>query len=160
MHAMKDWYWVRKTGIQLFPHVQPALVLLGILLLIAGPLQAGEKTSPSTAVDGDYIAALGTADRFLQAWQAQDQEAGLLLLTDRAKRHASEERLSAFFASVPGTKQAYQLGQGKKLKAARYEFPVVLYESTATSAGWVHPRFSQIIVIRAGKDDWAIDKLP
>jgi hypothetical protein len=24
----------------------------------------------------------------------------------------------------------------------------------------VHPRFSQIVVVNTGKDDWAIDKLP
>ena len=36
----------------------------------------------ATTTDRDYVSALSAANRFLQAWQTQDHEAGLLLLTD------------------------------------------------------------------------------
>ena len=49
--------------------------------------------------DPGYISALSAANRFLQAWQNQDHETGLLMLTDDAKQHSSEEGLEAFFSS-------------------------------------------------------------
>ena len=75
--------------------------------------------------DRGYISALAAANRFLQAWQNQDHETGLLMLTDDAKQHSSEERMEAFFSS--GADAAYEIARGKKMKAGRYAFPVTLF---------------------------------
>ena len=77
------------------------------------------------------------------------------MLTDAAKQHCSEERLQEFFSA--GDNAAYEISRGRKLKTGRYAFAVGLVE---TSGAKVRRHFSEIIVIRAGKQDWAVDKLP
>jgi len=105
------------------------------------------------------VAALACANRFLTAWQTQDHETGILLLTDAAKHQISEDRLQAFFAPGSAIQQGYEISRGKKLKPGRYTFPVALFE-IGPDHKWVHPRFTQIIVVNSSKDDWAVDKLP
>jgi len=136
--------------------VRKAIVAVLFCLLWAGDLPAAHK-SPKTGAgaDSEYAAALSTANWFLHAWQNQDQEAGLLVLTDAAKQHNTQEGLESFFS--PGKGAAYEIGHGKKLKAGRYSFPVVLYQ---TKSGPPTSRRSQIVVSETGKDDWAVDKLP
>jgi hypothetical protein len=129
------------------------------LLVVNPSLSAKAKPSASTAADSDYVSALAAANRFLYAWQTQDHETGLLMLTDAAKHQTSEDRLQEFFSPGPGTQHAFEISQGKKLKAGRYTFPVALFGIREDQRG-IRPRFSQIIVIRTGKDDWAVDKLP
>ncbi len=141
----------------LAPAVRPMAHLLLVSLLLSLPLPAKTKPSASTA-DRDYISALAAANQFLHAWQAQDHEVGLLMLTDAAKQHTSEDRLQNFFSPASGTQQAFEIGRGKKLKPGRYSFPVALMETSPGHA--VHRRFSHITVTRAGKEDWAVDKLP
>jgi hypothetical protein len=133
--------------------------LLLCLLAVTPSLSAKANSSPSTAADPDYVSALAAANRFLHAWQNQDHETGLLMLTNAAKHYTSEDRLQQFFSLGPATQQAFEISRGKKLKPGRYAFPVALFEIREDQR-WIHPRFSQIIVIRTGKDDWAIDKLP
>jgi hypothetical protein len=117
-------------------------------------------SSPATASTPDpgYASALAAANRFLQAWQNQDHETGLLMLTDTAKQNSSQDRLEVFFAS--GRDAAYEITRGKKLKAGCYAFPVALFTSVAGMTDAARPQKSQIVVVRAGKDEWAIDKLP
>jgi hypothetical protein len=131
------------------------VMLLSFLVLGSGLVLARAKPKAGP-VDSDYVPALAAADRFLQAWQAQDQEDGLPMLTDGAKQHWSEERLQEFFSA--GESAAYQISGGKKLKAGRYAFPVGLLSSGVR--GQVRKRFSEIIVTRTGGQDWAVDKLP
>lgn len=114
----------------------------------------------STTTDPDYVSALAAANRFLHAWQTQDHETGLIMLTDVAKHQISEDRLLAFFSSGTGAQPAFEINRGKKLKAGRYSFPVVLFDAGSSARKSHSPRYSQIIVVRTGKDDWAIDKLP
>ena len=133
-----------------------AWVLLACLVLCL-PLPAKTKSSAATD-DREYVAALAAANQFLHAWQAQDHEAGLVMLSDATKQHTSEERLQSFFAPASGAQQAFELDRGKRLKPGRYSFPVVLLVSAPGRA--VHRRFSHIIVTRAGKEEWAVDKLP
>lgn len=141
----------------LAPGVRPIAYLLLACLVLCLPVPA--KTKPSaSAVDRDYISALAVANQFLHAWQAQDHEGGLVMLSDATKHHTSEERLQSFFAPASGTQQAFELNRGKRLKPGRYSFPVVLLETGPGRA--VHRRFSHIIVTRAGKEEWAVDKLP
>ena len=54
----------------------------------------GPDIHPSPAVpDRGYSSALAAANRFLQAWQNQDHETGLLMLTDVAKQDSSQDRM-------------------------------------------------------------------
>lgn len=109
----------------------------------------------------EYIAALGVANRFLNVWQTQDYEKGLLLLDDAAKHQMSEERLQGYFSPHPPAERACEIGRGVKLKDGRYSFPVALLEKLSGEVRKpVHPRTSHIIVSKAGKDDWVVDKLP
>jgi len=126
-------------------------------LLLALPFgTAFARTQVKAVADADYVSALSAANRFLAAWQTRDHEAGLLMLTDDAKKHTTEDRLGAFFSGNNG-QPAFLISTGKKISTGRYEFPVALMESSGHS---VHRRFSHISVIRTGKDEWAVDKLP
>jgi hypothetical protein len=137
-----------------------------IFLLLCPLTFAKKKNTPlpepphsATATDSDYVAALSAANHFLQAWQTQDHEAGLLLLTDFAKNVTSEDQLEKMLSPGTSTPRGYQIARGKKLNAGRYTFPVTLYEVTGPHKP-LRTRNSQIIVVHTGKDDWAIDKLP
>lgn len=132
--------------------MRKSLFLLMVLVCaLSSGLWAKSRAKSSTPLDRDYVSALGTANRFLQAWQAQDHESGLLMLTDNAKKLTSEEKLEQLFSS--GTPAGFEIGRGKRLKDGRYNFPVTLFVHS-------RPRTSQIIVIKSGKDDWAVDKAP
>jgi hypothetical protein len=112
--------------------------------------------------DRGYTSALAAANRFLQAWQSQDHETGLLMLTDDAKQHSSEEHMEMFFSSSSsgGTDGAYEIARGKKMKAGRYVFPVRLFPVHSDTTRFDHPQKSEIVVVRTGKDEWAVDRLP
>jgi hypothetical protein len=125
---------------------------------IAKTRHSTSSPAPAPTPDPGYASALAAANRFLQAWQNQDHETGLLMLTDTAKQGSSEDRLEVFFAS--GHDAAYEITRGKKLKAGCYAFPVALFTSPAGMSNGARPQRSQIVVVRAGKDEWAIDKLP
>jgi hypothetical protein len=127
----------------------------------AAPLSVRSKGSSASLVGQDYIIALATADHFLHAWQTQDAEAGILLLTDRLKLRTHEDVLQNFFSSSAYTRQSFEIGRGKKLRSGRYEFPVALFQKSSSETGKrAHPQASALVVVRAGKNDWAIDKLP
>jgi len=137
-----------------------------LLITLAQPLAlpAAPRTAParSATVGTDYASALATADRFLQAWQAGDVENGIVLLTGHAKEKVSREDLEAFFSG--SSPAAYEISRGKPLHRGRYEFPVMLLgcssaESTGKSSH-LRRRFSSLVVLRTGNNDWAIDKLP
>jgi hypothetical protein len=124
------------------------------------PSFVSAKTRPRRKPQPDvqYVSALSTANHFLQAWQAGDHEAGLLMLTDEAKRHTSVEHLENYFSPDPAIRRAYQIANGKKLHAGRYSFPVGLFEQGPDAPP--HTRYSQIIVRQIGKGDWAVETLP
>jgi len=142
--------------------VRPRLLILLGLLLLPVSLLAKKKVTPAPAhaasPSANYVAALGAADRFLHAWQTQDHEAGLLLITDHAKQQTSAERLEKFFAPDAVTTRAYHVARGKRLPPGAYAFPVALLEHTSTAQ--TRRRNSQLIVVQTGKDEWAVDKLP
>jgi hypothetical protein len=138
-----------------------AVPLIALSLALQASTVSIAKTkhaTPFPAPDTGYTSALATANRFLQAWQNQDHETGLLMLTDTAKQNSSEDRLEIFFSS--GHDAAYEIARGKKLKAGSYAFPVALFTSVTGAANAARPQKSEIVVVRAGKDEWAIDKLP
>jgi len=78
-----------------------------------------------------------------------------MMLTDAAREHASRDQLQAFFSSGPDA--AFEIRRGKRLSTEEYAFPVVLFD-IAKDAN--HPHASKIIIVKAGKEDWAVDRLP
>ncbi len=150
----------------------PAFPLLVFICVAVLSVTAGTKSKASLSFasrttatragaahsDPGYVSALAAANRFLQAWQNQDHETGLLMLTDDAKQHSSEDRMEAFFSS--GTDAAYEIARGKKTKTGHYIFPVTLFPVHSGATTPEHPQKSEIVVVRAGKDEWAIDRLP
>ena len=139
-----------------------AFLLLGVAFTALLTVSAGDKTQPSISFTARsepvYISALAAANRFLQAWKNQDHETGLLMLTDAAKQQSSEDRLESFFSSGPDA--AYEIARGRKLKGGSYAFPVALFASHSATTKSSHRQRSEIIVVRAGNNEWAIDKLP
>lgn len=81
-----------------------------------------------------------------------------MMLTDAAKNQTSADKLERYFSTEATIPRAYQITRGKKLKTGRYTFPVALLEIKA--GGALRTRNSQLIVVQAGKDEWAVDKLP
>jgi hypothetical protein len=137
-----------------------AFLLIAFLLAssFSTSVAAKKRSSTLSAPDPEYTPALAAANRFLQAWQNQDHETGLLMLTDIAKQNSSQDRMELFFSS--GRDAAYEIARGKKLKAGRYAFPVALFAFRSDANKPCRPQRSEIVVVRAGRDEWAIDKLP
>jgi hypothetical protein len=135
-----------------------ALALLAMSFLPPSSLARsnGSQTAP---VDQNYVSALATADRFLHAWQTQDEESGILMLTDRARQHTSEEALQGFFTSGVVTRDGFEIGRGRKLRLNCYEFPVALFQKSSPHHKWVQPQSSTLVVVKSGSE-WAIDRLP
>ena len=130
---------------------------LCLLALLSAPLAARRRV-PAASVDTDYILALSAANHFLHAWQTSDQETGILMLTNRIKQKTSEDALSDFFSSDSSRPQSFEIERGRRLAPGRYKFPVTLFHNPANRQG--NPRSSALVVVHAGKDDWAIDRLP
>jgi hypothetical protein len=139
----------------LFSFFACALVLLRPL---CSPARSRTAAASSIA-DQEYVSALGGANTFLHAWQSQDHETSLLMLTETAKHNLSEDRLQGFFSPGSSTQRSYEISRGKKLAAGRFEFPVALFELDSAHK-WTHPRFSQIVMLKTGKQEWSVDKLP
>jgi hypothetical protein len=140
-------------------HLAFPLIVLSLAWLLSTSAAGRNKHAPSLAVpDRGYASALAAANRFLQAWQNQDRETGLLMLTDIAKQNSSADRLEIFFSS--GYDAAYEIARGKKLKAGRYAFPVTLFTSHSGTTKAGRPQRSEIVVVLAGKHEWVVDKMP
>ena len=125
-------------------------------LLLTLASNARERVAP--ALDPDYGTALATADRFLQAWQSGDAENGMALLSSHAKEKATTDALDTFFSTDPANNRAYEIDRGKMLKHGRYEFPVALI--VAARGVRARLRFSSIVLVNTGHNDWAVDRLP
>ncbi len=132
-----------------------AVSLILFLSLALTPSLLAAKTPPAPALDSGYVAALGAADHFLQAWQAGDAENGIVLLTSHAKEKATTDGIEKFFSNSGAC--GYEIGRGKLLRRGRYEFPVVL---AGVSKNHARRKFSSIVIVDTGKNDWAVDKLP
>jgi len=114
------------------------------------------KPKTSSISDANYAEALAAADRFLQAWQSGDMENGMAILTLRAKQALSRENLDKLFTNEEPA--GYEITRGKLLRRGRYEFPIVMVEKSQNAR--VRRRFSSIVVVDTGNNDWAVDKLP
>ncbi len=143
-----------------FPLRLICTILFFLLLSACAIPSFGKSRAPNAPVDHDYILALGTADHFLHAWQTQDEESGILLLTDHFRQRTSEDTMHNFFAS-PTARTSYEIGRGRKLGSGRYEFPVALFQpSSRNGRKRMRPLTSTLTVVRSGKSEWAIDNLP
>jgi hypothetical protein len=133
-------------------------VAIAVLIVQLVP-RAMARTRPRLAAfDKDYSSALATADRFLHAWQTQDAESGILLMSDRARQGTQETRVhDFFFAERSGS---FEIGRGRKLAVGRYEFPVALFAADAARIREARPKMVSLIVVKVGHDDWAVDQLP
>jgi hypothetical protein len=118
---------------------------------------ATRRVRIQTILDDDYISALTVANHFLHAWQNRDQETVALLLTDAAKQGCSETHLDSFLSS---DSRAYEVGRGKKLPGGRYAFPITIFAPLSNNRRSARPHYTELIVARTAKNDWAVDKLP
>ena len=130
------------------------LLASAIFLMIIAQVSMAKVSKPSS-LDSDYVSALAAADHFLQAWQSGDAENGISLLTERAKKNENRDDLDKFF-SAPGP-SAFEIDRGKRAKHGRYEFPVVMVSRDSNK---LHRKFSSIVIVNTGNNDWAVDKLP
>jgi hypothetical protein len=146
---------VRQLSNPTFALQLSSLILCVSFFLLLSPLAA--KTPPAHALQPEYALALAAADHFLQAWQSGDIENGMVLLSAHAKEAATSDAIEKFFSNADPA--AYEIGRGKSLKHGRYEFPVALI-SGALNNNRPHRRYSSLVIVDTGKNDWAVDKLP
>jgi hypothetical protein len=139
------------------PHAVAGRLLLLILSVGMSTSPLAAKSRPAAGLDAGYLSALATVDRFLQAWQSNDVESGMVLLSGHAKETATSDGVERFFSDAGPS--AYEVEPGKLLKRGHYEFPVVLV--TASSKN-IPPRrhFCSVVVVNTGDNDWVVDKLP
>jgi hypothetical protein len=97
---------------------------------------------------------LAAANRFLHAWQTQDHDTGIMMLTDAARQQVSSEKLQEFFS--PTDHAAYEIQRGRRVNGGEFIFPVVLF-GTAQNA---QPHPSRLVIMRTGKDEWVVNRLP
>ena len=72
------------------------LFLLFPLPVWGGPQRHSAKPAPLS--DPGYVLALGTANRFLHAWQSGDLETGMVLLSDNVRRSHDAKTLEDLFS--------------------------------------------------------------
>lgn len=130
-------------------------ILTLFLCFIAAIASAHVQKSSSRTLDPSYSSALAAANRFLHAWQTEDHETGIVMLTDWARQHASAEQLQKFFS--PGPDAAYEIARGKRVNSGAYAFPVVLFGADAPAS---RPVSGTIILVRSGNDEWSVERLP
>jgi len=136
--------------------VRIALILLCMFLTSTSYVSLARVTKNSSRpLDASYTSALAAANRFLHAWQTQDHETGIMMLTDAARQHVSPERLQEFFS--PGTQAGFEIYHGKRINGGEYVFPIVLFGLSEQKA---RPRACSIVITRTGKDEWVVQKLP
>ena len=127
------------------------LLLMVALASGAGPKASGKIHAPDAA---SYVLALATANRFLNAWQAGDLETGIVLLSDHARHSQTSESLENLFS--PAIDRAFEITRGKG-NHERYCFPVVML---SRGDHRVHRRFSAIVLVNTGTNEWVVDRLP
>lgn len=135
--------------------VSRLLVITMLFLLVPIHLSASRKRAkPATLPDPGYASALAAANHFLHAWQTGDLEAGMVLLDDRVRHSQDPEKFEEFFSGADD--RAFEITHGTGHRG-HYRFPIVL---VTMHGNQVHRRFSEVVMVDTGKNDWAVDKLP
>jgi hypothetical protein len=137
------------------PTARLGLSMFVCIPLLMPPMSAATQSGP--VFDSGYASALATANHFLQAWQAGDAENGMALLTSHAKEAVNRNVVERFFSNSESS--AYEIDRGKLLKRGRYAFPVVLV-TVPSNNSHARRRFSAIVIVNTGNNEWAVDKLP
>jgi len=129
--------------------------LLTVFLTVPGPARPNSHPGKQADVsDPGYAFALAAANHFMHAWQTGDVENGMVLLSDHLRHTQNPDQLEQFFSNA--TDRAFEITRGHGHQG-RYSFPIVLVTSRGSH---VTRRFSEIILIETGKNDWVVDKLP
>jgi hypothetical protein len=131
-------------------------ITMALALLAPPPVSAKKHKAPAQPTDSNYIAGLGMANRFLAAWQSDDQAAAMPLITTRAKEQSTEEGVDRLFSG--SSNRAFEITRGHPLPEGRYQFSIVLLQTD--DSGHTRRRFAELIITKTGKNDWAVDKLP
>ncbi len=127
------------------------------LFLLIAPVWARAHSHPARQadpLDPGYVFALAAANHFLHAWQTGDLENGMVLLSDSIRHSQNVDKLEQLFSN--GKDRAFEITRGHG-HPGRYSFPVVLVTHRGSH---VTRKFSEIVVVETGKDDWVVDKLP
>jgi len=130
-----------------------------IFILILGLPTFARSKPASPPIDPDYVAALAAANNFLHAWQAHDEESGMLLISDDLRLHSTADAVSLFFSAHP--QQTYEIARGRKLAPGRYQFPITLWQlSSPSTTSHPKPHTTTLYLVRTPKNDWLVDNLP
>ncbi len=81
-------------------------------------------------------------------------ENGTVLLSDEIRKTQNADKLEQFFST--GTERAFEITRGHG-HSGLYSFPVVL---VTLRGSHVTRKFSEIVLVETGKNEWAADKLP
>ncbi len=138
--------------------IRLAAFLSLLTVFLATPVWARPNThpaKPSVLSDPGYVFALAAANHFLHDWQTGDAENGMVLLSDSVRHSQNADKLEEFFSNA--TNRAFEIARGHGHQG-RYSFPVVLVSLRGSSH--VTRKFSEIILVETGKNDWVVDKLP
>jgi hypothetical protein len=128
-----------------------------LTVLLMAPFSARSSSHPPKQADisdPGYAFALAAANHFLHAWQTADVENGMVMLSDHIRHTQNPDQLEQFFLNA--TDRAFEITRGHG-HPGRYSFPVVLVTPRGSR---VTRKFSEIILIETGKNDWVVDKLP
>jgi hypothetical protein len=134
-----------------------AACLFLLTVVLATPVWARQHSDPAKQADPSdpgYVFALAAANHFLHAWQTADLENGMVLLSDSIRHSQNADKLEQFFSN--GKDRAFEITRGHG-RPGRYRFLVVLVTSRGSH---VTRKFSEIVVVETGKNDWVVDKLP
>ncbi|HSZ63053.1 MAG TPA: hypothetical protein VK828_14720 [Terriglobales bacterium] len=130
------------------------------LFLLTNAIWAGTHSHPAKhadTLDPGYVFALAAANHFLHDWQTGDAENGMVMLSDTLRHSQDADRVEEFFSNA--TNRAFEITRGKG-HSGRYTFPVVLVTPRGSSSTHIMRKFSEIVLIDTGKNDWVVDKLP
>ncbi len=137
--------------------IQSAAGLFLLTVFLTTPLWAGSHSHPAKQADPSdpgYVFALAAANHFLHAWQTGDLENGMVQLSDGVRHSQNADKLEQFFSNA--TNRAFEITRGHGHQG-RYSFPVALVTLRGSR---VTRKFSEIILVETGKNDWVVDKLP
>jgi hypothetical protein len=146
-----------------YQSVKVRIATLLFLLTVFDPILlppaawARSHTHPApqaTPSDPGYVFALAAANHFLHAWQTGDLENGMVLLSDGIRHSQNADKLELVFSNA--SNRAFEITRGRG-HPGRYTFPVVLVTPRGSH---VTRKFSEIILVDTGKNDWVVDKLP
>lgn len=130
---------------------------LSLTIFLTTPVWARPHTHPAKPPDPSdpgYVFALAAANHLLHAWQTGDVENGMVLLGDSVRHSQSAGKLEQFFSNP--TDRAFEIARGHGHQG-RYSFPIVL---VTWRGARLQRKFSEVIVVETGKNDWVVDKLP